>query len=332
MASSSSARDDPASIHPGLKSLDYLNPKIGSIYYRMNQDEILCYSTPEAFLLWKALPSTQAAVENRPFFVFLHDYGSSARVFDQVVADMPFFCLAIDFRGWGRSDDTKDKSHHAYSVRNMKEQIPRVVNLLQGEKFILVGHGMGAKVAQLYAAQHPPSNLVGIVLLAPVPLSAWRPSADIMKQYRAAYKPGGNLEEFSAKTLMNNLISNDDFRDFIEDGQKDTPLAKDAWLSYGMDEDYSHSIARIEVATAIVTGAEDKIISALQVHHKVTSKLKLSLGFVAEKCGHLIPLEDDGLVEILTAFAVIVEDFTSGRFVDWIKIGWEPWEHGPPAA
>lgn len=321
---SSSTDNDPASIHPGLKSLDYINPRLGSMYYRMNQEETLCYSTPEAFLLWKALPSTRAATENRPFFIFLHDYGSSARVFDKVASEIRFFCLAVDLRGWGRSDDTRDEAPRAYSVAAMKDQIPPIVDLLQGEKFILVGHGMGAKVAQLYAAQQPPSNLIGLVLLAPAPLSSWRPSASIREQYRAAYKPGGNLEEFARDTLVHYLIDDEDLRDFVEDGEKDTPLAKDAWLSYGMQEDFSHGIPRIKVAAAVIAGTGDKIISARDVDREVTRPIELALGFLAYDCGHLIPLEDHQLADTLTVFTQVAEDVTLGNYVDWHKIGWGP--------
>ena len=52
---SSSTGKDPASIHPGLKSFNYLDPKLGSVYFRMHQGEgPRCMST-EAFLAWKSL-------------------------------------------------------------------------------------------------------------------------------------------------------------------------------------------------------------------------------------------------------------------------------------
>lgn len=320
---SSSTAGDPASVHPGLQSLDYINPKLDSVYWRMDQEETLHWDTPDAFLLWKASPSIQAATENRPFFIFLHDYGSSARIFDKVVCELRFFCLAIDLRGWGGSDDTKDESHRAYSVTNMKNQIPEVVDLLQGEKFILVGHGMGAKVAQLYAAQQPPSNLIGLVLLAPAPLSSWRPPAHVMDQYRAAYKPGGNLEEFTRDTLVYYLIEDEDLRDFVEDGEKDTPLAKEAWLSYGMQEDFSHGLARIKVAAAVIAGDKDKIISTEDVDREVTRRIQSSLCFHAYDCGHLVPLEDNDLARTLTIFSRVAEDVTLGRYVEWDQIAWD---------
>lgn len=319
---SSSTAKHPASIHPGLKSLDHINPKLGSMYYRMNQGEPLHYSTPEAFLLWKALPSTQHATENRPFFIFLHDYGSSARVFDKVVAEIRFFSLAIDLRGWGRSDDTRDKTDRAYSVTNMKNQIPHLVDLLQGEKFILVGHGMGGKVAQLYAAGHTPSNFIGLVLLAPAPLSSWRPPHAVIQQYRDAYRHGGDLEQFARDTLVYYLVHTDDLRNFVHDGEKDTPLAKGAWLSYGMGEDFSYGLPRIKVATVIVAAARDKIIPPADVHREVTTRIKTALGFVAFDCGHLMPLEDFNLAGRLTIFTGVAEDMTLGKYVDWRALDW----------
>ena len=310
---SSSKDKDPASIHPGLKSLDYLNPKLGDMYLRYEEGEELRYSTSEAFLLWKAFPSTQAATKNRPFFIFLHDYGSSSRIWNKVVSEIKHYCVAVDLLGWGRSDDTKDDKKRAYSITNMKNQITRIVNLLKGENFMLVGHGMGAKVAQLYAAQDPPDSLVGLALLSPAPLSSWRPAAQIMEEYKAAYKPGGDVEKFVLETLAHRPIHEDDLRKLVEDGTKDTPLAKDAWLTYGMGDNHSHALKRIEVPTMVRFGDRDRIIQKKDVDREVGSKIEVALKFTVSGCGHLLPLEDPDLAKVLGIFGEIAENLKLGK-------------------
>lgn len=162
---SNSKDQDAATFHPGYKSFENLNRKLGSVYLRFKEGEALRYMSAEAFLAWKTLPSTKSA-DNRPFYVFLHDYGSSSRIFNKLARCVKNHCLAVDLRGWGRSDHTKDEARLAYSTAQMKNDLAHVISLLEGEKLLLVGHGMGAKVAQLFASQEPPQNLAGLVLLA----------------------------------------------------------------------------------------------------------------------------------------------------------------------
>ena len=312
---SSSKEKDPASIHLGLKSLDYLNPKIGSVYFRMHQGEGLRYMSTEAFLAWKALPSTNSD-DNRPFYIFLHDYGSSARIFNKIASKIKNHCVAMDLRGWGRSDYTRDESPRAYSVTQMKNEIPRIVNLLQGEKFLLVGHGMGAKVAQLYASQQPPENLLGLVLLAPIPLSSWRPPARIMAKYKAAYKTGGNIENFVRGILAHAPVDETDIRNLMDDGMKDTPLAKDAWLSYGLDEDFSSAVDRINVPVLVRVGEVDRIIKVEDVVREISTKVDVCIHLLANDCGHLIPVEDDELEKVLDWFGKDAGDLKVGRPID----------------
>ena len=323
MSSSRSKDKDPSDIHSGLKSLDYINPKLGSIYFRLKPGEGLRYTSTDAFLAWKVLPSTKNSTASRPFYIFLHDYGSSSHMFHYLASRIPNFCLAVDFKGWGRSDDTKDENNRAYSMTHMKNQIPPIVNLLQGEQFLLVGHGMGGKVAQLYASQQPPNNLIGLVLLASAPLSPWRPSTQIMDKYKAAYTKKGasrKLESFIKTTLAGCPIDDTDLGNLVEDGNKDTPLAKEAWLTYGMQENHSHGVGRIKVPVLLRAGAEDKVISLEDMEREISTKVDLCVQVEVHGCGHLLPLEDEELPDVLEKFGMDAEKLKAGKRVLWIDV------------
>lgn len=209
---------------------------------------------------------------------------------------------------------------HTPSIQ-MRNDIPRIVNLLQGEKFILVGHGMGAKVAQLYAAQQPPENLLGLVLLAPIPLSSWRPAARILAKYKAAYQTGGYqtggyLENFVRGILAHAPVDETDIRNHVDDGMKDTPLAKEAWLSYGLDEDFSSAIGRIHVPVMVRVGEVDRIIKVEDVVREISTKMHVCVHLLANDRGHLIPVEDDELEKVLDWFGRDAEDLKVGRPID----------------
>lgn len=325
MSSSESKDIDPSDTNAGPTSLDHINPKLGSMYFRFSLGEGLRYTTTDAFLAWKALPSTKSSTASRPFYIFLHDYGSSSRIFNNVVSRMPNFCLAVDLKGWGRSDDTKDEENRAYSLTQMKNQIRPIVSLLQGERFLLASHGMGAKVAQLYASQHPPKNLIGLVLLAPIPLTTWQPTPQIMEKYKAAYTKRNadrNLKSFIKTTLASHPLHDADLRMLLEDGTKDTPLAKEAWLTYGMQEVYASSLGKIKVPLLLRAGVEDKVIPLEEIRAEFDGQDKPRLGLAKDAwgCGHLVPLEDERLPNILAQFGWDAEALRAGGMVVEVQI------------
>jgi pimeloyl-ACP methyl ester carboxylesterase len=59
--------------------------------------------------------------------------------------------VAIDFRGWGLSD----KSASDYKLETLADDVIGVIADLGLKSFVLVGHSMGGKVAQLLAARGP---------------------------------------------------------------------------------------------------------------------------------------------------------------------------------
>jgi pimeloyl-ACP methyl ester carboxylesterase len=102
--------------------------------------------------------------------VFLHYYGGSARVWRKVIAALPksYHSIAIDQRGWGESDPPAS----GYSLADLADDAQGVIEALNLKRYILVGHSMGGKVAQLMASRRP-KGLVGLALVALRPLRPW---------------------------------------------------------------------------------------------------------------------------------------------------------------
>src|ERR1700744_6591341 len=101
-----------------------------------------------------------------PAVLFLHYWGGSARNWSDTIAALSRTnrCVALDFRGWGESG----KGSIDYSLDALAADVLAVVEQLALEDYILVGHSMGGKGAQIVAGTQP-AGLERLVLVAPAP-------------------------------------------------------------------------------------------------------------------------------------------------------------------
>ena len=100
--------------------------------------------------------------------VFLHYYGGSSRTWSRVTEALPdrYRIVATDHRGWGDSDAPSS----GYRIADLADDAEGVIAELGLQRYVLVGHSMGGKVAQLIASRRP-KGLEGLVLVAPSPPS-----------------------------------------------------------------------------------------------------------------------------------------------------------------
>jgi pimeloyl-ACP methyl ester carboxylesterase len=98
--------------------------------------------------------------------VFLHYWGGSSRTWRHLAAKLvsAFHTIAIDHRGWGESEAPAA----GYALADLAADAEGVIKALDLKRYVLVGHSMGGKVAQLMASRRP-AGLVGLVLVAPSP-------------------------------------------------------------------------------------------------------------------------------------------------------------------
>ena len=76
-----------------------------------------------------------------PTLVFIHYWGGSRRTWSEVVARLSkrFRCIALDVRGWGKSDRHADD----YSLFAQADDVQGVIAALNVKDVVLVGHSMG---------------------------------------------------------------------------------------------------------------------------------------------------------------------------------------------
>jgi pimeloyl-ACP methyl ester carboxylesterase len=85
---------------------------------------------------------------NRPALVFLHYWGGTGRTWDLVIQEVAgrHRCVAPDLRGWGKSDKKAD----SHDLHTQAEDVAAIIASLGLSQYILVGHSMGGKIAQIW--------------------------------------------------------------------------------------------------------------------------------------------------------------------------------------
>lgn len=106
-----------------------------------------------------------------PFtLVFVHGLGSYLRAWDQNIEVLrrDFRCIALDLPGYGKSS----KGAYEYDMSFFAGAVRQLIDHLELENVILVGHSMGGQIA-MHTVLHDPRKIEKLVLLAPAGFEAF---------------------------------------------------------------------------------------------------------------------------------------------------------------
>jgi pimeloyl-ACP methyl ester carboxylesterase len=176
-----------------------------------------------------------------PSLVFLHYWGGSSRTWKHVTAALAssFHTVAIDHRGWGESDAPAD----GYALADLAADAEGVIAALNLRRYVLVGHSMGGKVAQLMASRRP-AGLAGLVLVAPSPPQPMAMPAPAREMMTGAYATRETVEATIDNVLTAKPLTAEDREQVISDSLRGAPPAKLAWPKATSLEDVDAGIGR----------------------------------------------------------------------------------------
>jgi 3-oxoadipate enol-lactonase len=242
---------------------------------------------------------TQAG-DGAPALVFLHYWGGSSRTWRPVIEQLSSSsrCIAIDHRGWGKSSAPAA----GYAIEDLAADALAVINALGLDDYILVGHSMGGKVAQLLASRRP-EGLRGVVLVAPAPAKPAAVPDAVRAQMAGAYLSRDAVIATLDNVLRHAPLSDELREQVIEDSLAGSSEAKHEWPSSVILEDVSADLAEIEVPVLVVAGRQDRVEPVGVMNSHVVAEIPGAWLEVIEGSGHLIPLEQPGeLTSRIAAF------------------------------
>jgi 3-oxoadipate enol-lactonase len=235
-----------------------------------------------------------------PALVFLHYWGGSSRTWDDVIAALPdtYRTVAPDHRGWGDSD--KPANH--YALADLADDAQCVIDALALRRFVLIGHSMGGKVAQLLAARRP-QGLAGLVLIAPSPPVPLKLPPEALAAMESAYVSRASVEATIDGMLCAKPLDSGRRQQVIDDSLRGGPEAKAAWPRGASQEDISREVALIEVPTTVIAGELDRVDSVATLRAALLPRIPHAKMRVLPGTGHLSPLESpDQVAQLIHAF------------------------------
>jgi 3-oxoadipate enol-lactonase len=239
-----------------------------------------------------------------PTFVFLHFWGGSSKTWFKVVEGVSiakFQSISIDFRGWGASTGPSDPSK--YGMDDLANDVEAVLQELQIEECILVGHSMGGKVAQVLAGRKTIVGLKAVVLVATAPPGPLILPKEARDQQEHACESAGSAEFVTRNVLTANELSKTDVGNLVEDMTNGSDEAKAAWPAYGMAEDVREMTSKIDVPILVIGAAKDQVETIERLRSEVLPQMKCAQVEVILDCGHLIPVEAPQiLIDYLSTF------------------------------
>jgi pimeloyl-ACP methyl ester carboxylesterase len=235
-----------------------------------------------------------------PPVVLLHGITGHARVWDHLASRLVpgHRVLALDQRGHGDSDPAPGDD---YRVGTMADDVAAFAASLRLDRFALVGHSMGGRIAIQYAADHGArlDRLVIIDIGPEIDLSGLMRVRDMMAQAPERIES----EEWAVEYIRrgNPRQDLDMLRQRVRHGLKRLPDGELTWkYAKGLRDmmragrrdavDLWEPLPRIACPTLVVRGAESDILSA-DVAKKMTERLPAGRLVEIEGAGHTVPAD-----------------------------------------
>lgn len=225
--------------------------------------------------------------------VLLHGFPLSSQIFAPLrpILEQAGRLVTMDLRGFGASDAPEG----AYGMDDLAEDVLRVVDYLELDRFVLGGHSMGGYVAFRFAAHHP-DRLAGLLLIDTRATPDTPEGIARRRQTIAAIRAGRRHEVLDA--LVSALVgpsTRERQPAILQDLHAVAEAIPDHVLVgclEGMIErpDSSDLLAEIDQPALVVVGSEDQVMSVSEAR-SLADALPRGRLKVVQRAGHTPSVE-----------------------------------------
>jgi len=196
--------------------------------------------------------------------LLLHGYTDSRVSYDPVLAQLPDFvnAIAVSQRGHGDSERPEDDYHPA----DFASDIVHLMDTLSIQKAVIVGHSLGAIIAQRFAIDYPERTL-GLVLVGsfytmhdhPAVKELWKSTVSQLTD---------PIDRDMVRTFQEGTVAHSlpqAFLDLVV--QESLKVPARVWkqtLRSALDTDFSNELPKIGAPTQLIWGNLDTLASRLE--------------------------------------------------------------------
>ncbi len=218
--------------------------------------------------------------------VFLHYFSGSAAswqwVIEQLKAD--FHCIALDLPGFGNAPPLAQPKLENYST-----YIRDAISELRPNRYVLIGHSMGGKIA-LQVAADGIDGLEQVILVAPSPPTQ-EPMPDeerdrLLKDHHNPDVASTTVDSATQQTLpaIRRAIA-------IRTHTQADDTTWRWWLLDGMNHSIVQRLDAVQLPVTVIASKDDPVIPWDTVQQDVMDYLPQGKLVTYTEVGHLLPLE-----------------------------------------
>ena len=258
--------------------------------------------------------------------VLLHGFSNECRIWGDLGPLLaPYYhVVGLDQRGHG---DSSWDPEAQYDVDDMTDDLECVLEALEFERLVLVGHSMGGRVSTNFGGRHP-ERLAGLVLVDIGPELDARGPMRMRQEVSSHQAPRfGSVEEYAGIVSHNYPASSPEAtlrmaRDELKPGDdglyelKMDPALRGAMASRGSDAQLLakeeemiqrqwEALAKIPCPTLVVRGAASDFLSPEIADKMVEEVIPNAQLAVVPQAGHSVMTDNpEGFCHVVTDFAV----------------------------
>ncbi|MFN4261318.1 MAG: alpha/beta fold hydrolase [Gemmataceae bacterium] len=241
-----------------------------------------------------------------PPIVFVHGLGGTSNIWhaQRAVLSRYFRVITYDLSGSGRSD----KSNRSYAIDGWVDELAGLIDHLQLDQVVVVGHSMGTVIVQKFAAQH--ASRTKAIVLAGALVELGPPGKEVFAKRAETVEREGMIGvadavlggALSAGTREHNLALTGMAREML--------LSNDPHCYAGhcralMNGSAKADQERISCPTLLVVGDQDPV-TPLGLQKQIAAAIKNSRIRIVPHTAHLTMLEMPDL------FNAILLEFLAG--------------------
>ncbi len=248
--------------------------------------------------------------------LFVHGFSHNRHVWDDLAPELPetYRPVALDLRGHGCSGWSKPGD---YSVFDYASDLLRVLDGMEIERAILVGHSLGGNAATLFAAEHA-ERVSGLVLVDTGPSLSLDAMIHVARDVSGTFQRYASVGEYretlgrtyplGAATALDRMASSGlverldgCFEPRLDPGILAPPKDPEQWTS--LEQKLWSALREIRCKTLVVRGGVSAMLGEKAAREMVDGALREALLVTIPNAGHAIMLDDGpALLEVLAEF------------------------------